>query len=127
MDAALPGKHTRILYDDLKRHEARVLTQLRTGMARVNRYLHRIGRAESGTCGCGQIEETIKHYLFECDQRKVQRETMLEGRKEEAGNLSYFLGGKGPNDGDKWTPNLKAVRAIIKFATETKRLDYVPE
>ncbi|KAH9203824.1 hypothetical protein DL95DRAFT_230745, partial [Leptodontidium sp. 2 PMI_412] len=43
MDTALPGKHTRILYDNLKRKEASVLAQLRTGMARLNEYLHRIG------------------------------------------------------------------------------------
>jgi hypothetical protein len=40
MDTALPGKHTRILYDTLKRREASVLAQLRTGMARLNGYLH---------------------------------------------------------------------------------------
>ena len=33
---ALPGKHTRDLYDKLKRREASVLAQLRTGMTRLN-------------------------------------------------------------------------------------------
>jgi hypothetical protein len=47
IDTALPGKHTRILYDSLKRTEASVLAQLRTGMARLNRYLYRIRAAES--------------------------------------------------------------------------------
>jgi len=36
VDAALPGKHTRKLYDQLTRKEASVLIQLRTGMARLN-------------------------------------------------------------------------------------------
>ena len=31
MDTALPGKHTRMLYDSLERKEANVLAQLRTG------------------------------------------------------------------------------------------------
>ena len=35
VDAALPGKHTRRLYDDLSREEASVLAQLRTGIARL--------------------------------------------------------------------------------------------
>jgi hypothetical protein len=39
MDTALPGKHTRTLYDTLQRKEASVLAQLRTGMARLNGYL----------------------------------------------------------------------------------------
>ncbi len=42
VDAALPGKHTRQLYDRLAWREARVLAQLGTGMARLNAYLHRI-------------------------------------------------------------------------------------
>jgi hypothetical protein len=36
LDKALPGKHTRILYDALKRRESDILVQLRTGMTRVN-------------------------------------------------------------------------------------------
>ncbi|OBS15728.1 hypothetical protein FPOA_13459 [Fusarium poae] len=64
LDRALPGKHTRTLYDALKRRESDILVQLRTGMARVNRYLHRIGAAETDTCDCGQEEETVDHFLF---------------------------------------------------------------
>ena len=47
MDTALPGKHTRRLYDSLKREEAYVLAQLRTGIIRLNGYLYQIGAAES--------------------------------------------------------------------------------
>ena len=42
LDTALPGKHTRLLYNGLKRTEADILVQLRTGMSRLNRHLHRI-------------------------------------------------------------------------------------
>ncbi|RKK47321.1 hypothetical protein BFJ69_g18183, partial [Fusarium oxysporum] len=47
IDRALPGKHTQALYDICKRREAGVLSQLRTGMARINSYLNKIGAAES--------------------------------------------------------------------------------
>ncbi|CRG92736.1 Deneddylase [Talaromyces islandicus] len=47
VDAALPGKHTRQLYDPLSWNEASVLAQLRTGMARLNGYLYRINAAET--------------------------------------------------------------------------------
>ena len=127
LDAALPGGHTRKLYDDLKRNEARVLAQMRTGMARVNAYLHVIGHANTAMCNCGQAEETVAHYLFDCAQWGKEREEMMRGREEKSGSLSFFLGGKEPNDGDAWKPNMKAVRATIKFAIETKRLEYVPE
>ncbi|RYP73404.1 hypothetical protein DL771_003672 [Monosporascus sp. 5C6A] len=42
VDIALSGKHTRRLYDELSWKEASVLAQLRTGMARLNGYPHRI-------------------------------------------------------------------------------------
>jgi hypothetical protein len=47
IDTALPGKHTRKLYDCFKRKGASILAQLRTGMARFNGYLHRISAVES--------------------------------------------------------------------------------
>ena len=47
MDAALPGKHTRDLYDKLKRREACISAQLQTGMAKLNGFLSRIGAVES--------------------------------------------------------------------------------
>jgi hypothetical protein len=37
IDTALPGKHTRALYDTFKRREASELTQLRTIMTRLNK------------------------------------------------------------------------------------------
>jgi hypothetical protein len=47
LNKALPGKHARTLYDSLKRRESDNLVQQRTGMARVNKYLHRIRAAET--------------------------------------------------------------------------------
>jgi ribonuclease HI len=64
VDAALPGKHTRQLYDRLSWREASVLAQLRTGMARLNGYLYRINVADTGQCACGQARETVEHFLF---------------------------------------------------------------
>ena len=66
IDRALPGKHTQALYDGLKRREADVLSQLRTGMARINSYLSKIGAAESDMCECGHAPETMEHFLFRC-------------------------------------------------------------
>lgn len=53
LDAALLGKHTCDLYDRLKRKEACVLAQLRTGMVRLNGFLSRIGEVELDTHACG--------------------------------------------------------------------------
>jgi hypothetical protein len=127
MDSALPGKHMRILYDNLKRREARAVAQLRIGMARVNGYLHQIGHADSDECSRGRAKEMLEHFLFHCTKWEPQIRKLLEQRESEIDNLSFFLGGKGPTDQDDWKPNMTAVRATIKFAIETGRLDYVPE
>ena len=123
IDKALPGKHTRALYDSLIRQESDILVQLRTGMTRLNRYLHTIGATDSDLCDCGQAAETIDHFLFRCKKWVAQREVLFKCSRSKIGNLSFFLGGKAASDGDKWKPDMQAVRAVIKFAIGTKRLD----
>lgn len=123
VDAALPGKHTRQLYDHLSRKEAVVLSQLRTGMARLNSYLYRIDAAESDQCACGQSRETVEHFLFRCVRWTAHRTEMLQCTDTHRSNISFYLGGKSPSDDKNWTPNMKAVRATIRFALATGRLD----
>lgn len=66
LDNALPGNHTRELYDSLNRPEANILAQLRTGMTHLNKYLRRISASASDQCACRQEKETMEHYLFRC-------------------------------------------------------------
>ena len=123
VDAALPGKHTRQLYDQLSWKEASVLAQLRTGMARLNAYLSRINVAETDRCACGQARETVEHFLFRCRKWTAHRTELLQCTDTHRGNISFFLGGKSPSDDQNWTPNLEAVRASIRFAIATGRLE----
>ncbi|EMT71749.1 hypothetical protein FOC4_g10000419, partial [Fusarium odoratissimum] len=108
IDRALPGKHTQALYDSCKRREAGVLSQLRTGMARINSYLSRIGAVESDMCECGCGPETMEHFLFRCSRWEAERQVMRQIGQDMIGNLSFFLGGKSASDGTKWRPNLEA-------------------
>ncbi|KAJ5593445.1 hypothetical protein N7537_010349 [Penicillium hordei] len=78
VDAALPGKHTRLLYDRLSWKEATVLAQLRTGMARLNGYLYRINAAATDQCACGQAKETVEHFLLRCRKWNAHRTEMLQ-------------------------------------------------
>ena len=94
IDRALPGKHTNVLYDSLKRREADVFAQLRTGMARINSHLCKIGAAESDMCECGRAPETMEHFLFRCARWETEREVMRQAGQNMMGNLSFFLGGK---------------------------------
>ncbi|KAM5528719.1 hypothetical protein FOXYSP1_19200 [Fusarium oxysporum f. sp. phaseoli] len=77
VDRALPGKHTRLLYNQLAWKEASVLAQLRTGMARLNGYLYQIRAAPTDECPCGQAKETVEHFLFRCVKWKAQRKEMM--------------------------------------------------
>ncbi|OQE09714.1 hypothetical protein PENFLA_c100G00312 [Penicillium flavigenum] len=123
VDTALPGKHTRQLYDRLSWKEASVLAQLRTGMARLNGYLYRINVVDTDQCACGQARETVEHFLFRCQKWTAHRTELLQCTNTHRGNISFFLGGKSPSDDQKWTPNLEAVRASIRFAIATGRLE----
>ncbi|MDN5289590.1 MAG: Endonuclease/exonuclease/phosphatase [Mucilaginibacter sp.] len=98
MDTALPGKHTRVLYDNLKRREACVLAQLRTGMAKLNGFLSRIGAAESDLCACGHARETVEHFLLRCIRWTALRDGMLQCTETRRGSLSFYLGEKAPSD-----------------------------
>lgn len=122
VDTALPGKHTRTLYDALSSKEAKVLVQLRTGMARLNGYLHQIGAAASAECACGQAIETVEHFLFRCTKWMSYRTQMLQSTDTRRSNLSLYLGGKARTDPDNWAPDLSAVRKTIKYAMATRRL-----
>ena len=123
VDTALPGKHTRQLYDRLSWKEASVLAQLRTGMARLNGYLFRINAAETDQCACGQARETVDHFLFRCRKWTAHRTEMLQCTHTHRSDMSFFLGGKSPSDDQNWKPNLEAVRASIRFAIATGRLE----
>lgn len=124
IDTALPGKHTRDLYDNAKSwREANALAQLRTDMSCLNESLYRIRAVPSGQCECGQARETVEHYLFRCRKWTPYRTEMLQCTDTRRGNVSFFLGGKAPSDGEKWKPNMEAVRATIRFALATGRLD----
>jgi hypothetical protein len=120
---ALLGKHTHQLYDGLLWNEATVLAQLWTSMVRLNEYLYQINVAQTDQCACGQARETIEHFLFQCQKWTTQRITLLQCTHTHQGNLSLCLGGKSPSDDQQWTPNLEAVRASIRFAIATGRLD----
>lgn len=94
IDMALPGKHTRTLYDNLKRGEASVLAQLRTGMTRLNGYLHQIGVSESDIFICGQAMETVKHFLFRYTRWDEHRRELFAQTNTRRGNLSNHYSGR---------------------------------
>jgi hypothetical protein len=132
LDSALPGTHTRHLYDKRTRLEASILAQLRTGCSRLNQSLFRINRAESDQCSCQEDIESTEHFLFHCKQWDELRQPMIQAMGDRFGDLSYALGGRSsrlnaegkPVDGTAagWKPNMEIVKVVLNFAVKTKRL-----
>ena len=125
IDQALPGTHTRKLYDALDQEQAATLTQMRTGYCRLNQYLHRINAAENDKCRCGETE-TVHHFILHCPRWTRDREMLVEAVGPRAGQLAYLLGGYQGEELDgplqKWSPDLKVIRHTITFVQATGRL-----
>jgi hypothetical protein len=134
MDQALPGKHTLKLYGSLTSDQTAILIQARTGHCRLNQYLARGGLVESALCECKQGEETIRHVILSCPRWAEERKELRAVAEGRAGDVPFLLGGWGVKkdnkgqlvDGprDKWKPDLKVVKATIRFLEQTGRLTY---
>jgi ribonuclease HI len=136
LDSALPGKHTRMLYDQLTRIQAATLVQLRTGHNRLNTFLHRIGSTDSNLCNCTDGPETVEHFLFYCARWDHLRDEMRTAMGERFGELSHALGGKTPQPSTEdrptdskihWKPDMEVVKAVLRFTARSKRLDQESE
>lgn len=132
LDKALPQQHMRAIYKTLSREETNIVVQLRTDHTHLNTTLAQIRIAPSAECECGNERETIKHFLLECPQWTEQRTELRHVLGERWADLPYTLGGwsgrfqagsNQPIDGpkNKWKPNVKVIRTVIKFVQATGR------
>ena len=76
VDKALPGKHTRLLYDDLTKSKSAVLVQLHSGKCQLNEYLATISGSDPELFDCGIGAETVKHFVFSCSRWINYRDNM---------------------------------------------------
>jgi ribonuclease HI len=133
MDKAWSGKHTLSLYGALSSDEASILVQARTEHCGLNACLFRKKLAGSPACECGRGDETVLHVLLRCDMYAEARKALREAAGDRWGDASYLLGGwsgrkdvltgkfvDGPRE--SWKPDLKVVRASIRFLYQTGRL-----
>lgn len=81
VDAALPGKHTRQLYEDRPWKERNMLAQLRTDMSVLNNSLYRVRQVASDKCACGREQESVPHFLFRCNKWTRHRRELSNARK----------------------------------------------
>ncbi|KAI1619201.1 hypothetical protein EDD37DRAFT_678547, partial [Exophiala viscosa] len=119
------------LYDNLKRDEAQILAQLRTGKNRLNSAVYVSKAVDSDQCEWCCRPETVRHFLTECTHWAKQRQQYLQVTTDRWMDVSFLLGGWTNERVDgalkKWKPNMEAVRATIRFAKATGRLKLDPE
>ena len=123
LDYALPGPHTKMIYDGLSKEDAKIIAQLRTGDAKLNMFLTRIKAVKSATCACDAAPESIRHFLFSYPRWIGQRRELYTKYPGKEGNVRFFLGAKGPQDNHTWKPNVGAVRATVCYVKATKRFE----
>ena len=64
LDYTLLGPHTWLIYDDLNKNNAKVITQLRSSDAKFNLFLARIKVINLAIYACGVALELIRYFLF---------------------------------------------------------------
>jgi ribonuclease HI len=100
------------LIKSFNRNDSTLLNRLRSNHAPLNTFLHRIKRADDPTCPeCGQADETIRHFLFECQAFRELRRDTLDGLGRDSRNTSFLLSTK------------KGAEALLRYAKGTKRLE----
>ena len=59
-------------YENRSREKEVKVIRLRLGKCRLNYYLHKIKRHPTGKCDTCLVDETIEHYLLECEESKIK-------------------------------------------------------
>ena len=92
LDDNFPFTKFRNRINQLSRHQASLMIQIRSGHLPLNAYLARIGKSDTEHCqNCMENEngiqcrETIKHFIFECTTYAQEREELIKKTK-----LSHF-------------------------------------
>jgi len=94
-DQSMPSKKFLALVKPLRRKQASILYQLRTGHAPLAKHLHRFKKAESPQCPCCRQEvETVHHYLIRCPAHRSARNTMIRNAGIDATNMDKLLSEK---------------------------------
>ena len=112
VDATLPSDNFLHIIDQLRRNQASLLTQLRTGHIPLNTILHRIKRAESAECPhCKKgIRETIHHYLLTCPRYAAARRLLLQAKlKRDSSSIPFLIGSR------------IAIPRLLRYISATKR------
>ena len=79
-------KLNKVEFGSLKNQRA--ILQLQSGYCRLKEYQNKVGIADSPTCECGAIED-VQHFLLECINYHVPRETLRQSLLLSCGIADY--------------------------------------
>lgn len=91
IDSSSPSKRFLELISNpkLPRQASSLISQLRIAHVPLNRYLFRFKRVDNPRCpACGELSETVEHYLLECPAHTRERWTLRKAIKK---RLSIIL------------------------------------
>jgi ribonuclease HI len=97
IDSNYPFSGFRKIQDKLTRAKASLLMQLRTNHIPLNSYLSRFGAADSPRCATcwtrtqTNINETIRHFLFDCPTYNWERAEMDQALGRDSRNMKALL------------------------------------
>ncbi|EIW75886.1 hypothetical protein CONPUDRAFT_169130 [Coniophora puteana RWD-64-598 SS2] len=99
----------------LPRRQGTLLTHLRTRHIALDAFLHRIRVIDDPSCKhCTRgVDETIRHYLFECPAWEEARRRLARSAGRKAESLSYLLNSS------------KGVKLLMSFINSTKRFQQI--
>lgn len=97
----------------MRRHQAALLVQMRSGKVPLNSFLFNINSDECTSPNCSECDEleNVEHFLFKCKRFTTQRRKLLHSLEK----------AKCPPSMSHVFAKEKAAKAIIKYAEETHR------
>ena len=109
---SLPSDNFLHIIDQLRRNQASLLTQLRTGHVPLGTVLHRIKRADTPDCPhCKNgVRETIHHFLLVCLHYIGARRLLQAKLRRDASSIPFLLGTR------------KGIPHLLRYVSNSQRL-----
>ena len=90
-------------------------SQILTGHCLLNHYLYNIRKITSPACKCGAPDETVHHFVFDCQIYHFEREILLSSFRKAGKNFPCKL--------QEFSESIDLWHALIAFIKQSRRFD----